>query len=181
MTTGKTLIRSDVSAEPRFFVDDVMLQMGIRSSIVVPLLDKGCVFGSLSLRSRRVGAYGPREQTVLERLARIISPSIHKDSLPGHPQLLQNGGTSSGGNGAKDSGFEATGSDLEDSSNRVEHLSSMQREVLRLVAEGNNYADVARTLYISPNTVKFHMRSVLRKLKAQNRLQAILAWKAWTA
>ena len=50
--------------------------MGLRSRILVPLISKGQVIGTLSLRSHRVGAYGPRKQAIVERLARQITPAI---------------------------------------------------------------------------------------------------------
>ncbi len=52
------------------------VKMGLRSRLVVPLISKGRVIGTLGLRSLRVGAYGPREQAIVERLARQIAPAI---------------------------------------------------------------------------------------------------------
>jgi DNA-binding NarL/FixJ family response regulator len=53
------------------------------------------------------------------------------------------------------------------------HLSGREREVLRLVADGLPGKQIARELGISERTVKFHTASVLRKLGADNRAQAV--------
>ncbi|MHB1488033.1 MAG: response regulator transcription factor [Acidimicrobiales bacterium] len=47
-------------------------------------------------------------------------------------------------------------------------------EVLRLIAQGSSTADVARTLFISPKTVKNHLASIYQKLDAGDRTQAVL-------
>lgn len=52
-------------------------------------------------------------------------------------------------------------------------LSGREREVLRLIAEGRPVKQIAHALGISERTVKFHTASVLRKLGADNRAQAV--------
>jgi DNA-binding CsgD family transcriptional regulator len=54
----------------------------------------------------------------------------------------------------------------------VRALSSRQREVLRLLAEGRSNREIADALFISVNTVKFHLRSIFRELGLRNRVQA---------
>ena len=48
---------------------------------MVPLITKGQVIGVMTMRSRRVGAYGPQEQAILERLASQIAPAIENARL----------------------------------------------------------------------------------------------------
>jgi DNA-binding NarL/FixJ family response regulator len=50
-------------------------------------------------------------------------------------------------------------------------LSPREREVLALVAEGQTNKDIASALYVSPNTVKRHVTSLLNKLHASTRVQ----------
>jgi DNA-binding NarL/FixJ family response regulator len=50
-------------------------------------------------------------------------------------------------------------------------LSDREREVLTHVAAGQSNKDIARELYLSPNTVKSHVSSLLRKLNAHSRAQ----------
>lgn len=52
-------------------------------------------------------------------------------------------------------------------------LSEREREVLRLVAAGLPNKAIARALSIAERTVKFHVTSILRKLGADNRAQAV--------
>jgi DNA-binding NarL/FixJ family response regulator len=52
-------------------------------------------------------------------------------------------------------------------------LSDREREVLRLVADGQANKRIARTLGITERTVKFHVTSILNKLGAENRAQAV--------
>jgi DNA-binding NarL/FixJ family response regulator len=58
-------------------------------------------------------------------------------------------------------------------SRTIGHLTDREREVLRLVAQGLPGKQIARALDISERTVKFHTSSILRKLGADNRAQAV--------
>jgi DNA-binding NarL/FixJ family response regulator len=51
-------------------------------------------------------------------------------------------------------------------------LSDRQMEVLGLLAEGCPYEEIAARLFISINTVKFHVRSIFSQLGVRNRLEA---------
>jgi DNA-binding NarL/FixJ family response regulator len=50
-------------------------------------------------------------------------------------------------------------------------LSPRQQEVLAMVAEGHSNKAIAEALYVSPNTVKTHVASLLSKLQADSRVQ----------
>lgn len=52
-------------------------------------------------------------------------------------------------------------------------LSHREREVLRLVAGGRSNKQIAQALAITERTVKFHVTSILNKLGAENRAQAV--------
>jgi DNA-binding NarL/FixJ family response regulator len=54
-----------------------------------------------------------------------------------------------------------------------ELLSGREVQVLELVGEGMSTSDIAQKLYISENTVKYHVRNILQKLGAHNRAEAI--------
>jgi two-component system, NarL family, response regulator LiaR len=51
-------------------------------------------------------------------------------------------------------------------------LSDRELEVLRLIANGKDNAEIARELFISPKTVKNHISNILMKLQIENRIQA---------
>jgi DNA-binding NarL/FixJ family response regulator len=53
----------------------------------------------------------------------------------------------------------------------AEVLSPREREVLALVAEGRTNKAIAAALFVSPNTVKTHVTSLLRKLRVDTRVQ----------
>ena len=44
-------------------------------------------------------------------------------------------------------------------------------EVLRLVAKGLSYRDIAELLFVSHRTVQNHVQNVLRKLQLHNRVE----------
>jgi DNA-binding NarL/FixJ family response regulator len=60
-----------------------------------------------------------------------------------------------------------------DPRHRRSALSGREREVLRLVAGGQATKQIARALGITERTVKFHVTSILNKLGAENRAQAV--------
>jgi DNA-binding NarL/FixJ family response regulator len=60
--------------------------------------------------------------------------------------------------------IQVTGFDPE-----LDQLSPREREVLRLIARGYTYKEVARDLTISTKTVESHVSSVLRKLQLSTR------------
>lgn len=53
----------------------------------------------------------------------------------------------------------------------LDRLSQREREVLRLIARGYAYKEIAKELFISIKTVETHVSSVLRKLQLSNRHQ----------
>jgi DNA-binding NarL/FixJ family response regulator len=53
----------------------------------------------------------------------------------------------------------------------LDQLTPREREVLRLIARGYTYKEIARELYISGKTVESHVSSVLRKLQLSTRHQ----------
>ena len=51
----------------------------------------------------------------------------------------------------------------------LDQLTAREREVLRLIARGYAYKEIARELFISVKTVETHVSAVLRKLQLSNR------------
>ena len=52
-------------------------------------------------------------------------------------------------------------------------ITNREQAVLTLLAKGKSNKEIARSLGISPNTVKTHMARLFRKLQVQSRLQAV--------
>ncbi len=59
----------------------------------------------------------------------------------------------------------------------LDRLSQREREVMRLIARGYAYKEVAKELFISIKTVETHVSNVLRKLQLSNRHQ-LTRWAA---
>jgi LuxR family maltose regulon positive regulatory protein len=55
----------------------------------------------------------------------------------------------------------------------VEPLSERELEVLRLLAEGLRYAEIAGRLVVSLNTVRFHVKEIYGKLGVNRQAQAV--------
>lgn len=53
------------------------------------------------------------------------------------------------------------------------NLSPREHEILKLIAQGMSYGQIANHLTISLSTVKFHVANVLEKLKVETRNEAI--------
>lgn len=51
-------------------------------------------------------------------------------------------------------------------------LTRRELEILRLVAEGHSNAQLARMLWVTEQTVKFHLSNIYRKLEVANRTEA---------
>ncbi len=59
------------------------------------------------------------------------------------------------------------------SQDEPELLSGREIDVLKLMGEGLSNRAIAQHLFISENTVKYHVRNILQKLGAQNRTEAV--------
>ena len=59
----------------------------------------------------------------------------------------------------------------------LDRLTGREREVLRLIAQGYTYKEIARELFISAKTAESHVSSVLRKLQLSTRHQ-LTRWAA---
>jgi NarL family two-component system response regulator LiaR len=57
-------------------------------------------------------------------------------------------------------------------SNNSANLSTRELEVLKLMVEGLSNPEIAARLYLSPNTVKTHVRGIMNKLAVDDRVQA---------
>lgn len=52
-------------------------------------------------------------------------------------------------------------------------LSKREKEVLTLLADGNSYDSIAEKLYISKNTIKFHLKNIYIKLQVNSNIEAV--------
>jgi len=74
--------------------------------------------------------------------------------------------------------LRASGTDLNNfrhASVEIQPLTDRERELLTLIASGFSNKDMAQRLFVSENTVKFHLKNVFGKLSVNSRIQAITA------
>ena len=55
----------------------------------------------------------------------------------------------------------------------LSRLTEREREILEHLASGERNEDIARSLFISPQTVQTHVRNILRKLGVHSKLEAV--------
>jgi DNA-binding NarL/FixJ family response regulator len=71
--------------------------------------------------------------------------------------------------------FGAAAGEQAESTDELDRLSAREREVMRLIARGYAYKEVAAELFISIKTVETHVSAVLRKLQLSSRHE-LTAW-----
>jgi DNA-binding NarL/FixJ family response regulator len=71
--------------------------------------------------------------------------------------------------------FGASAGEIAEVDEELDRLSAREREVMRLIARGYQYKEVAKELFISVKTVETHVSSVLRKLQLSSRHE-LTAW-----
>ena len=54
----------------------------------------------------------------------------------------------------------------------LKELSEREVEVLRLIAEGKSNSQISNELFITVNTVRFHLANIYQKLSVSNRTEA---------
>lgn len=57
---------------------------------------------------------------------------------------------------------------------RREGLTDREAEILALITQGKNNAEVAALTFLSPNTIKSYIRTIYRKIEVASRTQAVL-------
>jgi DNA-binding NarL/FixJ family response regulator len=67
--------------------------------------------------------------------------------------------------------FGAAAGDVAQGDDELDSLTAREQEVMRLIARGYTYREVASELFISIKTVETHVSAVLRKLQLSNRAE----------
>ncbi|MDO5700958.1 MAG: response regulator transcription factor [Bowdeniella nasicola] len=73
--------------------------------------------------------------------------------------------------------FGTASEDIAQRDEELDRLSAREQEVMRLIARGFTYKEVAAELFISIKTVESHVSAVLRKLQLSNRYE-LSRWAA---
>ncbi len=73
---GRPLVRRDLTTEREFPLEEHLFAQDIRSYVVVPLVARGKIFGTLNVASRVTDRYSPKDVSLLEEIARQISLAV---------------------------------------------------------------------------------------------------------
>ncbi|MBI9046269.1 MAG: hypothetical protein JEZ06_17375 [Anaerolineaceae bacterium] len=73
---------------------------------------------------------------------------------------------------------QLSGTESPQESEWLEPLTDRELEILQYVAQGLTNADIGNRLYLSPNTIKTHLRNIFGKLDVSNRTQAVAKGQA---
>lgn len=57
---------------------------------------------------------------------------------------------------------------IKEKDNKCENITKRELEVLELLSRGFNSKDISEELFISPNTVDYHRRQLLKKTESRN-------------
>lgn len=124
-----------------------------RSPAIIALSDEAAKFWTAASRTLGVRAALPLHATADELAAAVRA--VHAGLLVLHPEALLPSRT---GDSAVASGAP---------------LTAREREIVELMADGANNRIIASRLAISRHTVKFHVASILAKLGARSRTEAV--------
>ena len=73
---------------------------------------------------------------------------------------------------------ERVGEELADPPSTGEPISAAERLVLEQLAGGRSNAEIGSALYLSPNTIKTHLRTIYKKLGVHSREAAVAQARA---
>jgi DNA-binding CsgD family transcriptional regulator len=183
--------------------DGPVLAEGIRSVVAAPVVVTGQTRGILYAAVREPTSLGSRVQGVVAAQAQALARELEvRDEVDRRVELLSGRRTQTGGDsdvlervrhahaelreltatvgdpGLRDRlgqiGAMLNG-DAKSAGPQRPLLSPRELDVLCLVALGCSYSEVARRLFLLPQTVKSYMRNVLVKLDVHGRHEAVVA------
>nr|BAG80716.1 transcriptional regulator [Rhodococcus sp. YK2]BAG80725.1 transcriptional regulator [Terrabacter sp. YK3] len=174
----------------------------VHSYVAAPILQKGLVVGFLHADRYFQRRYvGEPDRRLLTQAARSVSHLWQRNALLDRLGVIQSGlaSLSDTATGAADGYADITmpppagGVGRANSFMRSQldtyprqavrfapasSLSTRESEVLRLMAAGETNSAIAARLFVTDETVKSHVKQILRKLHARNRAEAVAKWLA---
>ena len=55
----------------------------------------------------------------------------------------------------------------------MKNLTQREKTILKLITQGYGYSQISKIIFVSTHTVKAHISSIIRKLEAKNRTNAV--------
>jgi len=129
----------------------------LRESKVVLLVDR--VSSAWLTRAIRGGVHGILPSELEPDLLGVAVKAVTRGLMVIHPSEVQT---------ERAAGFSSS-----ETPELVEPLTAREREVLQMLSEGLGNKEIAARLKISEHTVKFHVASILGKLGASTRTEAV--------
>jgi DNA-binding CsgD family transcriptional regulator/GAF domain-containing protein len=190
---GRPLLVIDARHDPRTF-KPLVTATGARSYVAAPLMPSGRVIGFLHADHHTSGRQvGELDRDVIAAFAEGLGYALERSILHArlHRQRDRVQATMSSAarmldecteaeieltaddRQATPSGAARVVSQLPPDSRLEALLTRREAEVLALMAEGATNLAIAERLVISEGTVKSHVKSILRKLRAANRAEAV--------
>jgi DNA-binding CsgD family transcriptional regulator len=134
-------------------------------------------------------------EAYVEGLAQVFERAVLRGRLRGHRGELRgavdwmnarlsrlSGSSVAQANGGADGTALPVGSEaFREAAELDELLTPRELEVLRLMARGNTNLAIAKALVVAEGTVKYHVKNILRKLRAANRADAVARYERMTA
>jgi DNA-binding NarL/FixJ family response regulator len=162
----RTAARTILDAQPDVILLDDMEQSEQAIALLQQIRSEDRDVAVLALSAQLDAAwldrvFGAGATAVISKSTRpSILATLVRETLNGHivhrpPPAAQSSGAPMAGAGAQDL-----------------PLTPRELEILQLVASGAPNGDIARRLWVTEQTVKFHLRNIYRKLDVANRTQA---------
>lgn len=128
---------------------------GIRLIVLSSLDDPHYVNAAFAAGASAYVVKTARRDAVTLAIRQVFESAVYFAATPAPTQPAAAGAASGGGGGSS-----------------AAALTRRELEILRLVAEGYTNAKLAETLWVTEQTIKFHLSNIYRKLGVANRTQA---------
>jgi DNA-binding NarL/FixJ family response regulator len=129
----------------------LMVHPGLRSVVVAENNDLQAVTKAFAAGAAAYCVKTAEQQDVASAIRQVFERSIYLQGEPAAP------------------GVQPVDADAETA---ARELTRRELEILRLVAEGHSNSQLAKMLWVTEQTVKFHLSNIYRKLDVSNRTEA---------
>lgn len=151
---------------------DLMQNKNLKYVLAAPLLHDDKWMGSINL-ARRNAAFNQKELSACENVAKMIVVFFESSE-----KLFQNNIYLTFDSGKHDGtiNLQIHNTRLEQTDGKGklnQSLTKREQEVLRLLTSGCTYNEIAKKLFISINTVKYHLRNIYRKAGTNSKMRLL--------
>jgi DNA-binding NarL/FixJ family response regulator len=170
---GKTAIERSLVLQPNVILMDIRMPVMDGVAAIRTLSQQAPAIKVLVLTTfdddeyvTQAMAYGAKRYLLKDTPSEQLAQAIRAVNL-GYTQL---------GPGLFEKALQHTPSNSSPSTipSELTELTSREKEVLQLIAQGYNNREIATELYITERTVKNHVNSILRRLNLRDRTQAAI-------